>query len=339
MTPYRLWVGTYTEGDAHDGVYELGFDGKKLWTQNAWGGLTNPSYVQPVGDWVFAVEERDDGGVIAVLSPEYSTVHKYPVPGAGLCHIAVCGDKLYASGYSGGCLVGLNAEKQLCCYLEHQGRGYCPDRQEKAHVHSALPTPDGRQLLVADLGLDKLFQYQINADGSLSPHREQAWVRTNPGQGPRHFVFHPNGRWLYLVTELDLTLRVYQYSSDGSLLEYQSEYSLRSGYPCERALAADVHVSPDGRFVYASVRGIDRIFGFHVLENSGCLEPVGNWFSGGQGPRSFHVSPDGNYLAAANQISGKVVVFSMDSDSGRLSDTVAELSIPSASCVKWDKLL
>lgn len=333
MANYRLWAGTYT-----DSIYTLDFDGKSLHIIQTWDGLVNPSYVQPVEGRVFAVEETADSGAILELISAEGISRRYPVPGAGLCHITVCGGYLYASGYNGGCLTGIDRQSgQVICFLEHHGKGSRPDRQEKAHVHSAQPTPDGRRLLVADLGLDKLFQYQIGAEGALSPYSPQPWVQTSPGQGPRHFAFHPNGEWLYLVTELDLTLRVYKYAPELSQLEFQNEHSLRGGYDCDGALAADVHVSPDGHFVYASVRGTDRIFGFRTAENAGGLEPIGDWPSGGKEPRSFHLSPDGKYLAAANQTSGTVVVFPIDGASGRLGDSVAEVAIPAASCIKWEK--
>lgn len=336
MAVYRLWAGSFTEGTARDGVFALEFDGKELRVAQSWGGLTDPSYLQPMGDKVFAVEEMPADAAIIEITPGEEGFRRYPVPGNGLCHITACGNFLYAAGYSGGCLAGIDRQSgALCDYLEHQGKGPNALRQEKAHIHSAQPTPDGRGLLVADLGLDQLFHYRVAPDGKLSPHEPQPWVQVQPGQGPRHFAFHPNREWMYLVTELEPTLIVYKVHAGGDRLEYRAEHPLHSEIPCQEPTAADVHVTPDGRFVYASVRGTDRIYCFRILEGGAAIEQAGDFSSGGEVPRSFHLSPDGKYLATANQVTGNVVVFPIDAAAGCLGAPVAELRIPGASCVKW----
>lgn len=336
MENFRIWVGAYTGGKPGKGIFALNFTGEKLQVEQSWDGLLNPSYVQPVGHCIYAVEELEEKGAVVSLCPGEPTYRRYVVPGSGLCHISACGSFLYASGYSGGTLTGLHRETgAVCCFLEHTGKGQDPIRQEKAHIHSAQPTADGRHLFVADLGLDKLFQYDIGGAGELKLHAAQPWVQVRPGQGPRHFAQHPNGEWLYLVTELDLSLLVYHYDREGSLLEYREEHSMKKGIAPSGATAADIHISPNKHFIYTSVRGLDKIFCFRILEGGGRLEPVGEFPSGGQDPRSFHISPDGKYLAAANQTSGSVEVFALDRASGALEGPIAELSIPQASCVKW----
>ncbi len=336
MRNYELWAGTYTEGQQRDGVFALDFDGHTLQVRESWGGLQNPSYIQPVKDRVYAVEEQKEGGSVIELTPGQEHYRRYSLPGNGYCHITAHGRFLYASGYVGGCIAGIDMETgQVCCFLEHQGCGPDPVRQKKAHVHSAQPTPDGKSLFVADLGLDKLFQYCVSPNGALTPHQPQPWVQSAPGQGPRHFAYHPNGRYVYLVTELAQTLRVYGYSPENSTLTYHAEYPLYTGAPVKGDLAADIHVSQDGAFVYASVRGQDVIFCYRISENPADLTLVGTYSSGGNGPRSIHLSPDGRFLAAANQLTNNVCVFPLDSKTGALQNMAAEISLPAAVCVKW----
>lgn len=333
MEAYELWAGTYTQGEARDGIFRLSFDGNELSVQESWGGLRDPSYLQPVGNKVYAVEELPHGGAIIELEPGVPEYRRWELPGSGYCHVTARGNFLYASGYSGGCLAGFDLDAQKVCeFIEHQGRGPDPDRQERAHIHSARPTPDGGGLFVADLGLDKLFRYDIGPNGRLSPHDGQPWVEVSPGQGPRHFAYHPSGGFLYLVTEMGQTLRTYSYSK--GVLAFLNEYPLYDGSPSPEDTAADVHLSPDGQFIYASVRGSDRIFCYRVTEDPGRLEAAGSFPSGGRYPRSLHISPDGRYLAAANQLSGNVTVFPIGPDGG-LSEPAAVIALPGAVCVKW----
>ncbi len=335
MSDYQLWAGTYTWGEERDGIFRLSFDGKELRVIESWGGLIDPSYLQPVKDKVYAVEERGEGGAVIELAPGEREYRRWELPGRGYCHVTALGDFLYASGYSGGCLAGLDLKNgKICEYFEHEGSGPDRLRQERAHIHSAQPTPDGRGIFVADLGLDKLFQYRVGPGGGLTLYEKQPFVQVSPGQGPRHFAYHPEGDFLYLATEMGQTLRTYSYDKESSTLEFMNEYPLYTDAPAPQDTAADIQLSPDGRFVYASVRGIDRVFCYKTAENPGVLEPAGSFGSGGCCPRSISISPDGKYLAAANQEPGGVVVFRRDRESGTLTEA-AGLEIPGAVCVKW----
>ena len=335
MKEYRLYAGAYTDGRPGNGVFFLRFGADGLRAESVCGGVVNTSYVLPVGDKLYAVEELDGEAAVLEFSPAAGISYKRrAVPGSGLCHIAACGPFLYASGYAGGTLTGLRqADGGVCCFLRHTGHSVRADRQAQAHVHAALPSPDGRLLLVADLGMDRLFRYVVGPDGSLTPDGAQPWVCAAPGQGPRHFAFHPNGAWLYLVAELERSLLVFRSTPSG--LQLTATHALRQAGDPADSLAADVHVTPDGRFVYASVRGADCIECFRVLENGGRLEPVGRFSSGGRCPRSFAISPDGLYLAAANQESGNVTVFPRNAQTGALESPAGVLALPQAACVKW----
>lgn len=169
--------------------------------------------------------------------------------------------------------------------------------------------------------------------GTLRPEEGQPWLETGPGQGPRHFAFHPSGKWIYLVTELDSSLLVLR--REGDRLEKAGEYPLRQASDPAETWAADIHLSPDGRFLYASVRGPGCLCGFQVLGEGEALLPLGRFPTGGSCPRSFALSPDGRYVAAANQEPGNLVLFPREEKTGLLGEALCSVEIPQAACVKW----
>lgn len=339
MKGYRLFASSYTGGTPGNGVFALEFDGERLSCRDVCAGLTNPSYLQPDGNRLFAVEETENRAAMAVFETagRLALQSRFEVPGSGMCHVTRCGEYLYGSSYAGGSITGIRWETgEVISFWQHGGHGPNARRQEGPHVHSAQPSPDGRHLFVADLGTDRLYQYDVSAAGELSPHEAQPWVQTPPGRGPRHFAFHPNGRWLYLVAELEISLLVYSYEPGLSLLRPAGEYSLRGENCPSGSLAADVHLAGSGNFLYASVRGSDRVFGFRVKGDGGELHPVGDWPSFGRGPRSFDVSADGRFLAVANQDSGNLALCSLNAATGAVERLAAELSLPQVCCVKWE---
>ncbi len=331
-----LYASGYTENRPGTGIKRMEFDGETLKETGGYGPAVNPSYILAEKEFLYAVEETGDSAAISRYPLTGGEGNRYIIPGAGLCHLVRCGETLYASGYIGGCLTGMRAEDgETVCFLKYEGGGVNTERQEAPHIHSAVPSPNGRHLFAADLGTDRLYQYDVQENGALNAHAAQPWVQTSPGQGPRHFLFHPNGKWLYLVTELGSLLLVYRYDSAASILTPAGEYPLFEKDCAAGALAADIHITSEGGFLYVSVRGTDRIVCFRVLEDGGRLLAVGSYPCRGKGPRSFDLSPDENYLAVANQWSGNVSVFARDAGSGALGECVAQAAFPSASCVKW----
>lgn len=335
---YELYTGRYTGELSEDGVCSWNFDGAVLRRKKQFGKLINPSYVLPHGDRLYVVEEILDRASVACFSvdnkEESSVLWHKEVPGAGLCHCAIIGNSLYVSGYTGGTLTGLNdSSGQVMFYKEFSGHGSNTLRQEKSHIHSAQPTPDGSRLLVADLGTDRLYKFVMDAKIGLMLDEEQPYFQVRAGQGPRHFAFHPNGKWLYLVTELDCSLLVFQYQNNR--LNQVGEYSLREKGDPDSSLAADIHVSPDGKFLYVSVRGPGCLQGFEIQKENGLLNPLGRFSTGGWCPRSFHISPDGRYVAVANQELGTLEVFPRENTNGQLGKLLCCVEVPHVSCVKW----
>ncbi len=252
-------------------------------------------------------------------------LNKQPTLGRTTCHVTVTGDgHLAIANYSEG---NGGPDQAMAVYaLDSEGRIGAPlasaahggplgpraDRQERSHAHSVQQTPDGRYYLVADLGTDELVAYRLE-NGELI--RAFAYNAT-PGAGPRHFVFHPNGRFVYVANEIAGTVTVLAY--DGESLTRLQELSMLPEDFSEQTWAADIHLSPDARFLYASNRVHDSI-ATYSLAADGTLAFLGTTPSGGRWPRSFAVTPSGRHLLVANQHSDSIVVFARDAETGALT--------------------
>lgn len=201
-------------------------------------------------------------------------------------------------------------------------------RQERNHAHCVAEFDDGL-VAVTDLGLDRIFTYAIGRDGAVQRRGETALP---PGAGPRHLTRHPDGRHAFVFNELDSTICALRLGSGGQFEVRDSVPALPRGV--EHSHGADIHVSPDGRFVYGSNRGHDSIavFGFEAV--SGRLTPLGHTSCGGRTPRNFAITPSGRHLAVANQDSDTIVFLSRNEATGALTDTGKRLDIGTPMCVR-----
>jgi 6-phosphogluconolactonase len=361
MKEYLVFVGTYTEGtspgveksggiyvyrmDAEDGTFSL---------LHATQGIVNPSFLalHPNRRFLYAVNETvqfdgHPGGGVSAFSIHPQTgaltlLNQQLSQGADPCHISVeaAGKFVLVANYSGGSLSLLPIEadgrlRPAVEVIQHTGSGIDPHRQEGPHVHSVNLDPDNQFLITADLGLDKLVLYRLElAEGKLL-HQPDLEVNVQSGAGPRHLDFHPSGRFVYLINELNSTLIAYTYNpGQGRLSEIQTVPTLPQGFQGAN-WPADIHVAPSGRFVYGSNRLHDSLVIFAVDQASGRLTYVGHTSTGGQTPRNFAIDPSGKFLLAANQNSGTIVVFRIDEQTGRLSPTGQILAVPSPVCIKF----
>ena len=215
----------------------------------------------------------------------------------------------------------------------HRGRGHHPDRQERAHPHCVLVSPDGRFAMVADLGLDAIFTYGFCHSGLLSP-APRSVLALPPGSGPRQFAFHPGGRWAAVVRELDSTVSSLRVDAEsGVLLSVSSAEALpnraTAGNHC-----SDILFHPNGRFVYAANRGHDSVATFAFEAETGDLRPIGFEACGGRTPRHLAIDPTGKCLLVANQDSSEIAVFTIAED-GRLGRLLQNLSIGSPMCIRF----
>lgn len=256
-----------------------------------------------------------------------------------LCHIQrdATGHFFAVASYSGG-KVGLSAAGandtigELLDVKQHEGGSVDQERQDRPHPHSVFFSPDNRFAFVPDLGLDRIVGYRLDtAAGKLVTHGETA---LQPGAGPRHMAFHPNGAYAYVINELDSTVTSFRYdAANGTLQTLEVVSTLPADFGEENA-CAEIQVSPDGRYVYGSNRGHDSIVVYAVDPATGKLSYVEHTSTRGGHPRHFSLSPDGDFLIAVNRDSDNIVVFRVDRETGKLAFTghTAEASKPV--CVK-----
>jgi 6-phosphogluconolactonase len=218
--------------------------------------------------------------------------------------------------------------------VQHVGSSVTPNRQSSPHAHSILFDPSGKRVAAADLGTDKVYLYDLGADGSLTPSEPPA-MDLDPGAGPRHFVFSPDSRYLLALGELSGTITSYRYAPPN--VEKVSVVSTMADDTAADATKASAEIlfHPNGKFVYCSNRGPNEIAGFAYDSETGTLKRLFGVSSGGEHPRNFRLSPDGRFLLVANQNSNNIVVYSVDDTSGVIKPTGDKISVPSPMCLKF----
>lgn len=346
---YYLLIGTYTTGKS-EGIYVYRFnsdDGSFQHVSTA-KGIVNPSYLAVAGDrYIYSVSESGGGGVIAAFSFKdgvLTKLNEQSSGGVGPCYVAVDAKRKWvaAGNYGSGSLAVLpvlpdGSLGAPVSTITHDGKSINPQRQEKAHVHATVFSPDNRFLFVPDLGMDKVMVYNFNeSTGQLIP-AIPPFVLSTPGAGPRHMDFHPSGKYAYLIEEMGGTVSVLSYDGKGKFTVVQNISSHPAGFK-GFINSADIHVSPDGKFVYASNRGESNTIAIFSVNKQGRLKPVGYQPTLGIKPRNFNFDPTGNYLLVANQDSDNIVIFKVDKKTGLLTALPQQISVPNPVCVKWVKM-
>ena len=348
-----VYVGTYTSGGA-EGVYVLKLDMES-------GELTKAVTVKDVVEpsflttdsrnrFLYAVNETNEfegkpSGAVSAFSIEkdggLKFINKVPSLGGSPCHVIVSANDKFVlvANYMGGNLAvfpvradgGLGPNVEL---KQDHGGGPNKDRQEAAHAHSVYLDSKNNFALSADLGIDRVMTYRFDeATGRLSPNAIP-FYSAKPGAGPRHLAFHPDGKFVYIINELDCTITTAAYDAiTGGLKEIQTTTTLPSGFSGENT-CAEIAVSPNGKFLYGSNRGHDSIASYSIDKTTGKLAYVEHVSTGGKTPRNFTIDPTGKYLLAANQNSGSIVVFNIDQSSGRLRAAGKKIDIPAPVCLR-----
>ncbi len=303
----------------------------------------NPSYLTISKDnrFVYAVNEEETGGVSSFKWNKDSThlelISQLPTQGIHPCYIDLNSteDVLAVANYTSGNITsfGVNKKGEINTtpqVIQHAGKGPVVDRQEGPHAHCSIFRGDN-YLYVVDLGIDQIIAYPIK-DGLLGePHIA---FDLNPGDGPRHLIFHPTKDYAFVINELSNTLVSMKVDHEKGTFEVITRESTLPDDFTEQSQCADIHLSADGKFLYASNRGHDSIAIFSVSEE-GALQRIGTESTRGEWPRNFTLSPDGNYLLVANQYTDNIVVFEVDKITGLLSYTGTEVEVFSPVCLKF----
>lgn len=342
-----VYVGAYTrtQNGRAEGIHVFRFDQDTGdLTPVQMSPIADPSYLALDSDqrFLYAVNEQTEGNVSAFErdqeSGELRLLNRQSSHGADPCHLSIdpSGKYVLVANYSSGTIVALpvaadGSLEPASSVVQHEGSSIVAERQAGPHAHMIAPTPDGQSILVTDLGTDEVVIYRLDTEeGRLL--REGAFL-VEPGSGPRHFTFSPNGRNLYVLNELSSTLSVFEYDAEKlAFPQLQSVSTLPDYYSGDNS-CAHVTMSPDGRFVYGSNRGHDTIAIWSVEETSGEVARVDIVPTGGEEPRNFAIDPSGRWLLVANQKSDTIVTFRRDRKSGKLRETGIVISSPTPVCV------
>lgn len=347
-----LLAGTYTTGQS-EGIYVFLFNSETgVSKPGGYVKTSNPSYlvVSPDEQFVYAVHEdagnKGKGGEISAFrfdkkTGQLSYINQQPTRGDHPCYVEIdkTGRWVIAGNYSSGSLSVLPVQPngglgEPVTTVSHEGSGVNKQRQDRPHVHCNVLSADNRYLFVPDLGIDKVMIYSFDAASGALTAANPGFARSVDGSGPRHFVFHPNNQFAYLVEELSATVVAFGYEN-GSLTPIQRISILPPGDSVS-ASGADIHVSPDGKFLYASNRAnANSIAIFAADPGSGKLTAIGHQSTLGKTPRNFNFDPSARFLLAANQETDNIVVFRRDPVTGLLADTGHRINVGKPVCLKW----
>jgi len=348
------YIGTYTNAGRSEGIYRLFLNTTTgaMRVDGVAAKSADPSFLalHPNGRVLYAVNELEQFGgkltgavsafAIARGSWALTPLNQLDSHGKAPCYVSVdrTGHTVLVANYVSGTIAtftvrqdgGLAAARTI---VQHEGKGPNAERQEGPHAHCIIADPDNRHVIAADLGVDGVLIYRFNEKtGSISTVANG--VATNPGAGPRHLAFHPTGRFLYVINELDSTIVAYKYDGERGALD-QVQVTAASPGGTAKNFPADLHVAASGRFLYGSNRGDNTVAVFAIDASSGQLTPVQQVSTGGDWPRNFAIDASGRFLLVANQRSDSILSFRVDAESGRLTPTGEKVELASPVCIRF----
>jgi 6-phosphogluconolactonase len=346
QTKFRGYIGTYTKGDS-EGIYTFLFDTKsqKITDIKPAASLENPTYLAISHDngFLYSVGKKDGLGGIAAFSINQENGALTPLnhqlsEGSPPCHVSIDSERktILSANYHKGTVESysinestgkLNSEHSV---VQHEGSGPDP-RQEKPHTHFVGFTPDEKYIVVVELGIDKIITYQLN-NGELS---EVSSLAVRPGSGPRHLSFHPNHRYAYVMTEFSSEVLVLEYHAEnGQMTQVQAIATIPADFS-ENNQGSAIHISSDGRFLYAGNRGHNSIAVFNIDQETNQLSLVKFVSTEGDWPRDFALDPTEKFIIGSNQESNNLVVFARDTETGKLTLVQSDITLPNPVCIKF----
>lgn len=345
---YRIYFGTQAKQDA-SGIYMALLDMKtgQLGKAVRVSPINGAGFIaiHPDGRHLYSVSESTGlASAFKILEPDgtLTDINSQLSGGAGPCYVSIdpTGKNLLVANYRGGScsVLPIQPDGSLApatSVQKHTGSGPNPKRQATAFTHSINCDAAGRFAFAADLGIDKIMIYRLAADaGTLTPNNPP-FIAMEPGGGPRHFTFHPSGKFAYANLELSNKVIVFEYDAEhGKLTEIQTITTLPGGYDKESTVS-EIRATPDGRFLYVANRGHNSLAIFSVDAATGKLTPLGHEPVRGENPRNFNIDPTGTWLIAVNAKPGNAVVFRINRKTGLLEFTGSETEVPNPGCVRF----
>lgn len=341
------YAGTYTNGESK-GIYSFVLDtaAGEISDVKVAAELGNPTYLNISEDHQFlyaVIKEGDNGGIASYSvdqqSGQLALINSEVTAGSPPCHVSLDSKKrfVFSANYHKGTVESSIIQENGAItapvsIMKHEGSGPDP-RQEKAHTHYAGLTPDEKYLAVAELGCDLLLTYEVSDNGELT---EVSRLSFRPGSGPRHLEFNPvDSSIAYVMTEFSSEVIVLSYNSEnGSFSEVQTISTIPADF-VENNQGSAIHVSADGRFVYAGNRGHNTIAVFRVEDEKGSLSLVELVPTEGDWPRDFVLDPTEKFLIASNQNSSNLVLFARNVETGQLTLLHNDITVPNPVCLKF----
>ncbi|MCF2688808.1 lactonase family protein [Bacteroides fragilis] len=344
-----MLVGTYTSGDSK-GIYTFRFNeetGASVPLSDA--EVANPSYLVPSDDgkFVYSVNEfsKDQASVSAFAFDKTKgtlrLLNTQKTMGADPCYLITNGKNVITANYSGGSITVFPIGKDgsllpASDVIEFKGSGPDKERQTMPHLHCVRITPDGKYLLADDLGTDQIHKFNLNPNANAD-NKEKLLTKGNPeafkvapGSGPRHLIFSPDSKFAYLINEIGGTVIAFRYT-DGMLYEIQTI----AADTVNAQGSGDIHISPDGKYLYASNRlKADGIAIFKVDKTNGTLTKVGYQLTGIH-PRNFIITPNGKYLLVACRDTNTIQIFERNQTTGLLTDIKKDIKVDKPVCLKF----
>lgn len=348
-----LYIGTYTSGKS-EGIYIYRMDPGTgaLKHFNTVKGVADPSFLalDRQRRWLYAVNEVDQFGgkpsgaisafAIDQKSGNLNFINQQPTLGGSPCHLLVDKTNRYVlvANYNGGnvSVLPIKTDGSLggsTDMVQHHGSSVNKERQEGPHAHCIELDSANRYAFAVDLGLDKVLIYKFDAKNGKLVANTVPSVQLNPGDGPRHIAFHPNGKYAYVINELANTIAAFAYNSgNGTLQQIQTAPTLPQGFSGANT-TAEIVITPSGKFLYGSNRGHDSLAGFAIDPNTGKLTFIEHVPTQGKTPRNFTIDPTGTFLLVANQASDSIVSFRINSKTGKLESTGNITEVPTPVCL------
>jgi 6-phosphogluconolactonase len=345
---YNLLIGTYTNKGTSEGIYVYDYNSQTAETKlkSIAKNVINPSYLAVSSNkkFVYSVNENGKDSEVSAFSFDSKSgnlqlLNKKPSMGGDPCYIITDGNQILTANYSGGSITAFSTGQdgslaEVKQVLQHTGKSIDPARQLSSHVHQIQLTPDKKYFVATDLGEDQIYLYHTvqTANGELTIKKV---IKTNPGTGPRHLTFSPNGKFAFLTHEFNGKITAFSYSND-DLIKLQEIETAPNNFT-GKIDAADIHVSADGKFLYQTNRGDANTINSFAIADNGKLTPIESISTLGKGPRNFAIDPSGNFLLVAHQYTNDVVIFKRNKATGKLTDSGKRINVGIPVCLVFSK--